>query len=162
MKSHLETLLDRKYAYKLTLPPSQKLKTNYDRLRDSTNETKEDIISSEDEVHTFGVDLMKPVQNLFHLLTEHRLYASGGQAYTVDGSVRTDRLVRENKKQGPIRVVIEEKSVGVGRYFIKQITALSKNSEKTMSLSFHNDVGLRRWDDEKAIIGKVCATPKCI
>jgi hypothetical protein len=120
-------------------------------LKLAAKKTEQKPLSSEDSVHTFGVDLVKPVEDLYHILTGHELDASVGQVSTTDGSVRTDRLVCDGKSGDVVHIVVEEKSVAVGRHYITEIIELAKNGK----LGFDGDINLPHWKGEKGVIGRV-------
>ena len=159
MKHHLHTLLSGpKYSHKYTGSPSTTLRNNFGTLVSAATKTAmadgKHALQSEADVKIFGGSVARPVEELYNALTGEVIDTTPAEIYTTDGSVRSDRLVCQDNREGPISIILEDKSIAVGHYYIEEILKLAREGK----LSFDDDINETKWQKAKAILAKVCSS----
>jgi hypothetical protein len=156
MKHHLHTLLSGpKYSHKCTGGPSTTLRNYFGVLVSAATKTAtvggKHALQSEADVKQFGDSVARPVEELYNALTGEVIDTTPAEIYTTDGSVRSNRLVCLDNREGPISIIWEDKSIAVGYYYIEEILNLAPEGK----LSFDGDINETKWQKAKAILAKV-------
>lgn len=154
MKTHLLELLEFEEDYRRVAnkPASRAVRAKYDSLIIECNNTHTNALAREADVRDLGGHVAGPVAAMYRELTGRILHAPP-DVPTIDSRVRTDRVYRLDNEEGNIVALWEDKKPKVGEYYTDAIPRLLRSGDITFDNDHHT-----KWDQEKAILGKVCVS----